>query len=210
MIEIMVGMVISLLIILAATGFYKVYGKLTYGTNGLKSTSEQLAQLSNAFNTTSMKIQNAGYGLTTPTINTHIKLYSNASLNNGTFSGTLQTIGTTQVTGNAVLWVENIGSLTSANYQCRGFISNSTTKVISYLYQTSCSTLSSSGWTSIPITTIGILPNAISFSAQQSNTPCSPYGAIQSIGLSNSGLIMTISTQSSFKSHSFKSCLLNF
>lgn len=208
LIEIMVGMVISILVILAATAAYKSYGKIAYRKGGLKPTSEQLTQLSNAVITVSLKVQNAGFGLT-PAINTHIQIFKDAHFLNGTLTGDIQSISGTAATGNAVVWVENNKTSSGDSFQCKGFVSDLVTTQLIFISKSDCSSISNSDWSAVAITKEAAFPAPITFSAQLMGG-CSPFGSINSDGVSNAGLVLTTTNQSSFKINKHKSCLLNF
>lgn len=110
LISLMVGIVISMLIMLAMMTLYRdtIHTAVSAGQDAT-SDGERASGLLAA----QIQLQAAGFGLTTPTLGTDLVVLSNASLDSSTqrLSGTVAAVG---IAGNAIVW----GADTGSGYQC--------------------------------------------------------------------------------------------
>jgi Tfp pilus assembly protein PilW len=233
LIEIMIGLVISMIIILAMFSLYKYAVSNIFGSTdnrGFIANAKQDARLSTSLITLQNIIQGAGFGFTSR-ITTNFILGNNVSLeNNNTLSASSASISinNTEQTGNALFWEtnNNIDAATTS-YQCHGIISDSSTKAVYLLNkESSCNPINTNWktttWNKSVIVESGVLTQALQFKAIKS-TACSPFGVNQMAASSetsptptpvpNAGLRVTIvysnSTTVSANS-SYSVCLSNY
>lgn len=210
LIEVMVGMVISLIVITTMLMLFKSQTKISYGKDGLVQTSKAYAQTTSALTIVGLKIQSAGFGFT-PTLNTDVQLYSNALMTNGKItSGTKLTIGSTSATGNLVVWVENNKANGVDNYQCKGFFSDQKTGALNYISQINCQTINlGSTWIINQIINNNTNGWSIYFE-MLTQASCSPFGLLSTSGVSNSGLTFKLNSNLNGTNNVQGYCLLNY
>lgn len=230
LVELMVGLAISMIIILTMMTLFKNTSRSVFGQSGNSSTSvaglipsaKQDGQLSTALLTMQNILQSAGYGIDATT-NTHLQLISGASLNTSTnkLSGTTSTISASGATGNTIVWQNNLAFADgSSDYTCHGLVSDSLTRAV-YLIEAPapCNSLSTTwntvAWSKQTLIEPNVLPTAMTFTAL-SDTGCSPYGislqASTVTSASIAGLQVNISYANSSvnSSNSYSVCLSNF
>ncbi|MBT0568901.1 hypothetical protein KIK84_01055 [Curvibacter sp. CHRR-16] len=139
LISLMVGLVISLIILLATVIVFK---NLIRTSMSSKEDSINDAQRLSSILTSQLLVQSAGFAITSATVGTDLVVLSGASIDatTGVLSGTLQSVGTE---GNAVVWGEKIGS----TYQCAGLYSPSTGGM--YRLGPQDCTSASAGWSTL-------------------------------------------------------------
>lgn len=110
LISLMVGLVISLLAVVAMLGIYSNTTKKTAVlSHDTRTDSEKIASIMSLH----MSLRNAGFGIEDAAIGTDLILLTSASFSNGSLTGSASNNN-----GNAIVWSEK----TNANSQCSGFI----------------------------------------------------------------------------------------
>jgi hypothetical protein len=212
LISLMIGLLISVVVALAMLSMFKVASR--YGGQAGQDAAAD-AQLTSALLRSGIAAQDAGFGITTPTLGSHLKVIAGATLTGSTLSGTAAS-GTG--TGNVVVWAMN----TTGTSQCAGLYFknvNDGTGGLYYLGPVACSTGDVSGWNTLTWTSVrwadrpanqstdAYSQTTISFSADSAS--CKPFGLD---GSSSVGTVMlTISGNSrSAQNLTEKQCLFNF
>lgn len=194
LISTMIGLLLGLFAVLSVMTLYKTQVNQTLQTRTNTSIDGQVAA---ALMTTQLEVQRAGFGVevvaaVSPAVtldsclgvktagpngraNTDVVLLSGATLTGSTLAGTAQTIGTTAVTGNAVVWRSVDASAAST---CSGFIAvGGGLKLLPSVACTNATTWASRTWAGAQDV---VLPDTLSagkamaFSAKMAS--CTPYG----------------------------------
>lgn len=229
-VELMVGLAVSMIIVLAMMTLFKntsrsVYGKgtdTTASVRGLMPSARQDGQLATALLTLQNKLQSAGFGISSAALNTNIVLITGATLSGTTLSGTNTAISTSDASGNALLWESNLDYPTGSS-TCHGILSDSTTRAVYLLEATAptpCNSLKTNWntstivWSTKTLIEPNLLPSAITLTAKQ-GTGCSPYGiSIQasSVATATAGLMITVgyANSSDNSGNTISLCLSNF
>ena len=117
LISLMIGLVISMLGILAMLAVYKTTVKqAAFAGQGATTDGQRMAALFSA----QTLLQEAGYGVDKAAYGTDLVVISAATLNGGSLGGTAQTA--LPATGTAVVW----GSKTATTYMCQGLYATAT------------------------------------------------------------------------------------
>lgn len=209
LVELMVGMVISLITALAMLSVYKTVAKVTAESKLGGNIDGQIAV---GLLTADKTLQSAGYkggdtAATTSVYSSDLLLIQNATLAGSTLTGTAYGTPptTTAVIGNALIWQVN----SSGTYELQGIYAPTTGGLImiksSTAVTTSPSAISSSwsgaAWTSQPLvtapsTTIPSAMNAglstISISYTGATTKCQPFGSTSNT--TGGSYVVTINT----------------
>lgn len=189
LIELMVGLTISLIVILAMFTLYRYAVRNIFGSSdnrGLVANARQDGELATALLTIQNRLQSAGFGFSA-TVANHFVLVSGASLSaNNTVSSSsspaAQSVSATSASGNAVFWESNpdlAGSTDS--YRCTGILSDASTKAVYLLEKTGgchpvSTTWSSVPWTKTTLIAANVLASQLTFSASASSSTCTPFG----------------------------------
>ena len=223
-VELMVGLAVSLIIILAMTTLFKntsrqVYGKgtdATEGVRGLIPSARQDSQLATSILTIQNKLQSAGFGISSAELDTNILLITGAALSGTTLSGTNTTLSPSGVSGNAILWESNLDYPTDSR-TCHGILSDSTTRAV-YLLEaispTPCDSLKTNWntstivWSTKTLIEANLLLSAITLTTEP-GAGCSPYG---SVATATAGLLITLgyANSSTNTANTTSLCLTNF
>lgn len=212
LISLMIGLLISVAVALAMLSMFKVASR--YGGQAGQDAAAD-AQLTSALLRSGMAAQDAGFGVTTPTLGTHLKVIAGATLTGSALSGTA---ASNTGTGNVVVWAMN----TTGTAQCAGLYfkdASDGTGGLYYLGPVGCSAGDVSSWNTTAWTsarwadrpanqsTDAYSQTAISFTLASAS--CKPFGLD---GSSRTGTVMlTISGSSrSAQNLSEKQCLFNF
>jgi Tfp pilus assembly protein PilW len=171
LIGLMIGMTLSMVSILAMLSLYK--NLIGVSVASIKD-AKQDGQIAAGLLTAQRELLNAGFRIdpdTTP-VPSRLLVISGAALNSGALSGTLQTIGTAPVLGNAMVWIYKASATASAT--CAGLLVQS--GVLSRLQgPTGCTQVSQ--WNSTTWTRTTLIeanqPNTF-FTVQY--TGCWPFG----------------------------------
>ncbi|MHA6909963.1 PilW family protein [Ralstonia pseudosolanacearum] len=192
LISLMVGQIISLLAILAMLGLFRAVSRNVFDKDtGMQPRAIQDRQVASALLTAQNMLQGAGFGIASPTVNTHFVLVNGVVLSGAggtstlqTTGTTLQTVGLTSSTGNAIFWESNpTQSSSNAAWSCQGLVSNQTTGALYWLQAASgCDPLptnwAAQQWTVTRLVGDIALPAPVTFAATAvHNSPCWPYGS---------------------------------
>lgn len=211
LISLMIGLIISVVVALAMLSMFKVASR--YGGQAGQDAAAD-GQLTSALLRAGMASQDAGFGLATPTLGTHLKVISGATLTGATLSGTA---AASTGTGNVVVWAMS----TTATKQCAGLYfkdANDGTGGLYYLGPVDCSAGDVSSWSTMTWTSSrwadrpanqsadAYSQTAISFTLESAS--CKPFGLD---GNSIGAVMLTISGNSrSAQNLAEKQCLFNF
>ena len=215
LISLMVGLLVAVVVALALMSTFKVSSR--YSTMaGQDATAD--AQVSYALIRAGMVAQEAGYGMATAAIGTHITALSDASLTGAggaTLAGNLAAAGTTG--NNAVVWVLKGGN----SVQCAGLLFNNATDGSGGLYHlgpvdctdaSNIANLTGLTWTSVrwvdrPANQSPNAYNQTQISFSLASQTCTPFGLTSSTGK----VMLTASTTNrSGAALQERNCLLNF
>jgi Tfp pilus assembly protein PilW len=194
LINLMVGMVISLIVTVGLLSAFRNTIKVTTQATERTVNDNNLASL---LLRTGAAMQDAGYGIATPKFGTHIVPISGASLSGSTLSGAAAAAG---VAANGLVWA----MLTGATTQCAGFYAP-TAGGLTYLGPVTCT--DATGWAGFtwPTSTVDGQSSApITFTVSQQS--CAPYGITTTKGTYTVALSTTNSIGSSVSS---LQCLIN-
>jgi len=210
LIEILIGLVISLIVIATMLMIFKSQTKIAYGKNGLVQTSKAYSQVTSALTIIGLKVQSAGFGIT-PALNTNIQLYTNAVMVNGVISNASKlTIGPVSSTGNLVIWTEDDKFNGADNFQCKGFYSNQVTGGVLYINQSNCQVINTGGaWSVSQIVNDNVIGSALTFE-MFTQASCSPFGLLSTSGVTNSGVTFKLHSTLNGTSNVQGYCLLNY
>lgn len=119
LVSLLVGVSLSMISILALLSLYK--NLIGVSVQSIQD-SRQDGQIAAAVLTAQRELLNAGFRIDPDTVpvTSRVLLLSGATLNNGTLSGTAQTIGTASVVGNAMVWIYKATS--TGNAACAGLL----------------------------------------------------------------------------------------
>ncbi|GAB7531628.1 hypothetical protein PS3A_40420 [Pseudomonas sp. 3A(2025)] len=192
LISLMVGITLSLISVLAMLSLYK--NMVGISVQSIQD-SRQDGQIAAALLTAQQELRNAGFWITvTSTLDTRLKLLYNATLTNGTLSGTARTLSGTETSGNAMVWIYQTSS--SATATCAGLLVQSG-KLVRLQGASSCTTLAqwnSTTWTAT--TLIETNQPADFFKAVQ--VACWPFGkAVTPLSTTSLPLKVTITAATS-------------
>lgn len=195
LVSLMVGLVISMLVILAMLSLFRVVLHFTFDqSSGMQPTAAQDRQATTGLLTVQNQLQSAGFGIASAASNTNFAVVSGAALaSTNKVTGTAVTLPTTATTyANAIFWESNPTQTTATTaWTCQGLISSSADNSVSLLQAAgSCNPVStqwsSKVWTVTPLIGANILPaiNAappvppnLTFQASTGTGACWPYGA---------------------------------
>lgn len=223
LIGLMVGLVISMLAILAAMTLYRSTVKTVYGEQGLVKGAVQDGQLASGLMSAQVAMQAAGYGISAAKVGSHLLLLKDAGLSaDGTsLSGTPITIGSAALTGNALIWVYDDDPFTAGNNpRCQALFSDPRTRAL-YLLQSSaaCEPLTTQwnkiDWVRHTLIEASVMPQAVSLRAS-TGSDCWPFGGLPETISSFSPPTASVSVQLSYagsvqgSSNTYTSCLANF
>jgi len=189
LIEIMVGLVISMIIILAMFSLYKYAVRNIFGSadnRGFIANAKQDARLATSLITLQNVLQGAGFGLTANASNNFLIAHNVLIENDNTLSesSAALTLSNTEQTGNAVFWETNVNlDAATTSYQCHGIVSDSNNKSVYLLNKNDgCNPINSNwktiSWDKSIIIESGVLNQPIEFQALRS-TSCRPFGVNQ-------------------------------
>ncbi|KHK48902.1 hypothetical protein PI87_27465 [Ralstonia sp. A12] len=192
LISLMVGQVVSLLVILAMLGLFRAVSRNVFDPDtGMQPRAIQDRQVGSALLTAQSMLQSAGFGIPSPSVNTHFILVNGVVVSGAGGTSTLQTagamlepIGSTSAIGNAIFWESNPSqSSSTAAWSCQGLASNQATGALYSLQAAGGCDLLSTTWAAQQWTITRLvadiqLPTPITFAvAGTHNSPCWPYGA---------------------------------
>lgn len=239
LISMMIGMIVSLLATISIMSLYRVVVHNLFDANsGIQQRAAQDRQLATGLLTIQSLVQGAGFGVTSAATNNQFIVVNGAGINavSGTAqlsaAGTLQTISTTDVTGNAIFWEINKALDTNtSSWVCLGLVSDQTTKAVYFLTSTTAchpvyTQWASQMWTITRLVSPNTLANALTFSAFLDNSKCSPLGSeiasgtlstaipaesgINTPSASTAGLKLKLNWSSMNGATPWLSCLINF
>ncbi|GGP26342.1 hypothetical protein [Silvimonas amylolytica] len=234
--SLMVGMVVSLLVIIAMLALYRVGARLTFDpVSGMQPVAAQDRQATTGFLTAQNLLQSAGFGVSGASKTSDFVIVNTAS-----GVSTAQTIPSSgSVTGTAIYWDSNTNPTGTANWVCQGLISQSSqasstlpvTWSLSLVQASSncnpvASKWNSTTWSSTTVLASG-LPAAVTFTASATAGVCWPFGAevntaaltqtaasaVTSLASSQSasaGLSVQMNWSTNSGGNSWSSCLSNF
>ncbi len=194
MISLLVGLIISVVVTL---GLLSVYRNSIQVTAQATTRTVDDSQLQALLVRTGATIQDAGYGIATPTFGIDVIAISGATLSGTTLSGTVAAAG---AQANAVVWA----MLTGATTQCAGFYAPASGG-LQYLSPVTCTDATgwaSAVWQSSWVTQQTTAP--INFTIAQQT--CAPYGITNTNGTHT----LTVSSTNSISvAISSLQCLIN-
>ncbi len=211
--SLMIGLLVSIAVALAMLSMFKVSTRYS-GQAGQDAAAD--AQLIAAMLRAGVSVQDAGYGITSPSLGTQLIVLSGAALSGTTLSGTRVSAGSS---GNAVLWATNTAG-TSGSEKCAGLLfvdSSAGSGGLYYLGPVACSGGSLSAWASLgwsstrwadrPANQDAAAYDQTVISFSVASTSCKPFGVTNSSG----AVVLTIaSTNRSGAALQDKQCLFNF
>lgn len=239
LISIMVGMIVSLLATISIMSLYRVVVHNLFDANsGIQQKAAQERQLATGFLTIQNLVQGAGFGVSSPATNKQLILVNGAALSavSGTAQlttpGTIQSISTASISGNALFWeINKLLDTNTSNWVCQGLVSDQTTKAVYFLTSTTAchpvyTQWSSQNWTITRLISPNTLANALTFTAFLDNSKCSPLGSeiassalttaiaaesgINTPSASTAGLKLQLNWSSLPAATPWLSCLINF
>jgi len=198
LISLMIGLVISMIVVVGAMVLFQNTAKRT-----AEARQDVLgdSQRTSSFLSAGLSLQDAGFGITTPSAGTHLILLQNAVLSGTTVTGTAVTIDATLRQGNAIVWAENI----TGTVRCSALLAPTTGGVrklgpVNCTNATAWNTLT---WTNNALSDSPATPAAIRI--QTIN--CQPFGITSNEGT----LQVTFSANNSNGiALSASQCLINF
>ena len=232
LIGLMVGLLISMIVILAMLVMYRMTIRNVFDAGGLVPNASQDGQLASGLLSAQAALQGAGFGIVNAKSGEQLLVLSGATYepSSGKLTGTPVGIGSAGATGNAVLWETNAALATEpANRKCsalwvdhaRSDKSPDKERAALYLLTAKgpCDPLSSSGtsvtWSSQVLISPDVLSEAVTLSASKADS-CWPFGAVpESIsGSAPSGgavqVVLAYRNSSVGATNSQKVCLANF
>lgn len=222
LVSLMVGLLISAVVALAMLSMFKVASR-SGGRAGQDAAAD--GQLISALLRAGTAAQDAGFGISTPTLGTHLRVISGASLSSSYVLSGTYTVGGS---GNAVVWSMN----TTGTSQCAGLYFKDTDEGaggLYYLGPVACATGDVSTWSTLVWNTTALPPqrwadrpgnqssgSSVTGAYDQTkiafataSTACKPFGLDGSTSSAN--LVFTISsTNRSGAPLSEQQCLFNF
>ncbi|GGP20478.1 PilW family protein [Silvimonas iriomotensis] len=231
--SLMVGMVVSMLVIIAMLSLYRIGARMTFDpVNGMQPVASQDRQATTGLLTAQNQLQSAGFGISGASKTSDFVIVNTAS---GVSSAqTLPSSG--EVSGTAVYWDSNTTPTGTATWVCQGLISqaSSTTPVTWSLSlvqaSSSCNPVATkwntTTWSSTTVLASG-LPAAVTFTASASAGACWPFGAevntasiplaagsvvsaLASTQSASAGLSVQMKWSTSTGNNNWSSCLSNF
>ena len=198
LVELMVGLVVSMIVVLAMLAVYKTTAKVSADAGQGATTDRQ--RLSGFFAAQKILL-GAGYGIDTPSFGNELVVLAGATLSDsGNISGTKASL---PADGNALIW----GTKLDGTYKCQGLYAPRDGGLIR-LQETSCS--SAANYATIAWTTITLIEDtrSVQISAKTA-TGCKSFGLA-----GEGGLWTTLSTTNSIEGSnaavSTSTCLINF
>lgn len=235
LISLMIGLVLSLVVMIAMLATYKgvikaVFGNSGSSSSGLASNAKQDGQLSSGMLSAQLALQEAGYGIAGAVANTDFLAFTSGawSSSTGLLSGTAATIGTSATAANLLVWgVNTTLAAATSSYGCRALLwaadPADATKNSLLLLQASgsCYPLTTAWstvvWTVQRLVTLDSAAASVTMSAN-TGAGCWPYGsvptAISSASLApmSAQLLVTLgySYSSNGAANTLSVCLSNF
>lgn len=223
LVGLMVGLVVSMLAILAAMTLYRSTVKTVYGEQGLLKSAVQDGQLASGLMSAQMALQAAGYGINAPSVGSHLLLLKNATLSpdGRSLSGTPTAIGHALQSGNALVWIYDDNPLPAASSpRCQALYSDASSKALYLLRSnTACEPLATQwdkiAWERNTLIEAAVMPQAVGLSAR-SGSSCWPFGGLPEAISSYSPPAASLSVQLNYagsvpgSSNTYTSCLANF
>lgn len=225
LVELMVGLTLSLVVILGLFALYRNATRTTFGPGGAAPSAEVDAQLNNGLLAAQLSLQGAGFGIASASSANHLLLISSATL--ATASGGVTTLGagtaqpiSSATAGNALLWVANPTQASgTAAYVCQGLVVEPGSRAVYLLQGSNCLPLASqwqaASWTANTLVAPDLLDASQAVSITVGNAAsCWPFGAsANASGLATVGKVQVIlsygnSTRDSANSYAI--CLPNF
>ncbi|MCD5996711.1 hypothetical protein KDX38_24290 [Pseudomonas sp. CDFA 602] len=171
LISLMIGSSLSLVSILAMLSLYK--NMVGISVSSIQD-ARQDGQIAASLLTAQQELRNAGFRIDPDAVPlaSRVLLVSGAALNNGTLSGTAQTLSTAARTGNAIVWIYKTSSTGTAT--CAGLLvqNGQLSRLQGATGCTQVSQWNSTTWTTTPLIESGQPANF--FSVQY--TGCWPFG----------------------------------
>ncbi|MBB4845068.1 hypothetical protein HNP55_003614 [Paucibacter oligotrophus] len=219
----MVGLLISMLTILAASTLYRSTVKTVFGEQGLLKSAVQDGQLASGLMSAQMALQAAGYGISAPSAGSHLLLLKDASLSQDgkSLRGTPTAIGNVLQSGNALVWIyDDNPSPALSSPRCQALYSDAVSKAFYLLRSsTACEPLATQwgkiAWERHTLVEASVMQQAIGLSAQ-SGSNCWPFGGLPEAISTYSPPAASLSVQLSYagsvpgSSNTYTSCLANF
>jgi len=211
LISLMVGLLISVVVALAMLSMFKVTSR--YGGQAGQDAAAD-AQLTSALLRAGLAAQDAGFGIATPTLGTHLKVIAAATLTGSALSGTA---ANSTGSGNGVVWAMT----TNGSTQCAGLYfkdASDGSGGLYYLGPVACSAGDVSGWNTMTWTSARWADRPANQSADAysqtaigftlASASCKPFGLD---GSSSGTVMLTVSgTNRSAQILAEKQCLFNF
>lgn len=183
LIALMVGMVISLLAVVAGLALYKSAVQQTSGPGGVVSASRQDGQLATGLLSAQIALQEAGFGIAKASAAEHLLLLRDARLDGGRLAGQPQVLGPASSAGNALLWTSNPElSADPARQVCQGLYADPVSRALLLLrVQGNCQPLAARwqqlDWQRRHLVAAELLAEPVALDARR-NAGCWPYGAL--------------------------------
>lgn len=200
LISLMIGLVISMIVVVGALALFQNTAKRT-ATARQDVLSD--AQRTSSFLSAGLSLQDAGFGITTPTAGTHLVWLRNATISGTTLSGTAISAGTALTAGvpYALIWAENI----TGTVRCSGILAPLTggLRKLGPVNCTNAAAWSSLAWTNSLLSDTPATPVTI----RLETVNCQPFGITTNEGT----LRVTFSANNSNGvALSASQCLINF
>lgn len=185
----MVGLVISLLVVLAMLFLYRGVLNSVFGTRetpGLVPSAQQDGQLSSGLLSAQIALQAAGFGIPNAAVGSEVVFLSGASFDPKKLqlSGTVQTVGSAETVGNAIVFESNPAlSGDPGARECVGLWSDPSDDHGLYLLKSvaPCSPIAShfasQKWTAYALVAARSMPTSIGMTAR-TDASCWPFGTL--------------------------------
>ncbi|QPF73520.1 hypothetical protein G8A07_11710 [Roseateles sp. DAIF2] len=186
LVALMVGMLISMLAVVAGMALYRTALQQAAGPRGVIPASQLDGQLASGLLAAQIALQEAGFGIADASSAQHLVLLSNARLDGNRLQGTpVLPLGSGAVLqGNALLWVTNRTLAAAPNVRvCQGLLSEPGDNTFVLLsFQGDCQALAANwpqlGWQRRSLVGPNLLQQPVALDVQVNIGSCWPYGAL--------------------------------
>ncbi|RQO58648.1 hypothetical protein DBR47_13235 [Paucibacter sp. KBW04] len=223
LVGLMVGLVISMLAILAAMTLYRSTVRTVYGEQGLVRGAVQDGQLASGLLSAQVALQQAGFGINGAAPGVHILLLRNASLtaDGRSLRGDVQAINNAAQVGNALVWAYDDNPDNAVNTpRCQALYSDSESRALFLLRSNAaCEPLlgqwNAMVWERHTLIAATTLPQPVGLSAR-SGANCWPFGSLPQNITGTAPSAAAVEVQLSYTGsvvaapNIYTSCLANF
>lgn len=126
LVSLMVGLLISMLVVLAMLSLYRVVARSVFGSGGLVRNAKQDGALASGLMSAQVALQDAGFGIKDASVGQEVVALTAASFDpaSGRLRGTAQSIGSVAATVDAIAWESNPSlAADSGTWPCSALVS---------------------------------------------------------------------------------------